>query len=417
MVNLKKIYKRKIGIFGKGETGKKTERTLKLTYNKTLIYDDKIRKLNKIVYYTIKKLDFLIVSPGISKKHKIFKVCQLLNIPIYIDIDLLFFAAPKASYLTITGTNGKSTNSIFLYNTLKYNKIRCSIGGNIGIAVLGLKHYYNFHEYYIIELSSYQLEIINNYKFKIRILLSINPDHLNRHNSVQEYIEQKLKILNKIEKEQVHIISIKNRINKKITININNNRKYLYLKKQKVYNNFKIKNAYIKRFKDLENLILIYRILIKLVINKEKTKRQIKVLEKLKHRMGFVLKKRQLIFINNSKSTNIKSSENMINSFRNIHWILGGTLKEYSIKKTTNNILSIRHCYLIGKDYNKFLYYLIKKNVNFSINYNLTKITLLSEKINKGSVLLFPCCASTDQWNNFEKRGKYFVETILIKYK
>ena len=79
--------------------------------------------------------------------------------------------------------------------------------------------------------------------------------------------------------------------------------------------------------------------------------------------MVVLLKKRQLIFINNSKSTNIKSCNKAMNFFKNVHWILGGSLKEYSIEIITKNTSNIDHCYFIGKNYKKFLYFFMKKKI------------------------------------------------------
>ena len=149
MINLNELDNKKIGIFGLGKTGIGCLKALLNTNAQVTAWDNNKQRFldlktnissDKKIYFSdvidpidVKKLDFVIVSPGIPYKypnpHKIFTICKKHNIPIVTDIDLLFKACPKANYIGITGTNGKSTTTSLINHILQSNNYKSAFGG------------------------------------------------------------------------------------------------------------------------------------------------------------------------------------------------------------------------------------------------------------------------------------------------
>ena len=236
MINLDNFSNSKIGIFGLGKTGLDSLNAFLIEETKIIAWDDNIENILRIkktinkeknVHFSsvidpfdVKKLNFVIVSPGVPNKypapHKIFSICERYNIPVITDIDILFKACPMANYIGITGTNGKSTTASLINHILGVNNYKSALGGNIGKPVLSLPNFDNSTKHYVIELSSYQLDLMQNYKFNIAALLSITPYHLDRYESFDDYKNAKIKIFHNQSENDFAIISLNKEVNRAI---------------------------------------------------------------------------------------------------------------------------------------------------------------------------------------------------------
>ncbi len=458
MINLSEFNGKKIGIFGLGKTGTGCLKALLNTNAQVTAWDNNKQRFldlkndissDKKIYFSdvidpidVKKLDFVIVSPGIPYKypnpHKIFTICQKHNIPIVTDIDLLFKACPKANYIGITGTNGKSTTTSLTNHIIQSNNYKSALGGNIGIPALNLPNFNNNNEHYILELSSYQLDLMLNYKFNIAALLSITPDHLDRYESFEDYKSAKLRIFNNQKHNDFAIISLNNHINQDIynQLIIKRNQKIiptsnqqLFKKgvsviKDKLYDNYFENQAFnldlpssLIGVHNAENIAIAYTIAKVIKLNSKQIIRNFSTFIGLSHRMELFLKTEKLSFINDSKATNIASTKEALSSFKDIHWIAGGIFKERNLEGLNSSLKEVRHCYLIGQDYEKFIPLLKKNKIPYSICNNLkNSIQEIKNTVKSGTILLSPCCASFDQWKNFEERGNAFKNLILENY-
>jgi UDP-N-acetylmuramoylalanine--D-glutamate ligase len=458
MINLREFNGKKIGIFGLGKTGTGCLKALLNTNAQVTAWDNNKQRFldlktnissDKKIYFSdvidpidVKKLDFVIVSPGIPYKypnpHKIFTICQKHNIPIVTDIDILFKACPKADYVGITGTNGKSTTTSLINHILQSNNYKSALGSNIGIPALNLPNFNNSNEHYILELSSYQLDLMLNYKFNIAALLSITPDHLDRYASFEDYKNAKLRIFNNQNHNDFAIISLNNHINKDIynqliikktqtiipTSSQQLLKKGISVIKNKLYDNYfenqafslDLPNSLIGQH-NAENIAMAYTIAKIINLNSKQIIKNLGSYIGLPHRMELFLKTEKLSFVNDSKATNIASTKEALRSFKNIHWIAGGVFKEKNLEELNNHLSEVRHCYLIGQDYEKFIPLLEKNNIPYSICNNLeNSIQKIKNSVKSGTILLSPCCASFDQWKNFEERGDAFKNLILENY-
>ena len=190
------FLKKKILIYGLGKSGISSFRFLR---NKADIYlfDDlkntHPKQISKLKLLKI-KFDIIIISPGINIFNcKLSKFLKLNKKKIYTDLDV-FFTFFKNKCITITGTNGKSTTAKILYEVLKDQKKDVRLIGNIGNPPLNEKKI-SKNTIFVIEASSYQLDYSQLFSSKYSIILNIKPDHLERHKTLQNYVDAKFKLL------------------------------------------------------------------------------------------------------------------------------------------------------------------------------------------------------------------------------
>ena len=358
----------------------------------------------------LKKVDYIVLSPGISlRKTKYKKNLIKYKKKIITDIDLLFLSNDKFKSIVVTGSNGKSTTCKIITHLLKKNKYNVALGGNIGTPVLNLKSKKNI--FFVIEASSFQLSHSKYIHPKYAILLNITNDHLDWHGTKRNYIKSKLKVFKLQTKDDFALVNNKFK-NTFIT------RKYLSKLvpvKLKKFNKVKsqISNNYLKSTTNHENINFVYALSKLLKINDKKFIKSMDTFVGLPHRYEIFLKNKFATFINDSKATSFEASKFALASSKNIYWILGGIPKDkdkIDLKVLKNNIIK---SYIIGKNINFFKKQL-KNKINFSVTNNLKNsiISILRDiKITNKSdntVLFSPSSASFDQFKNFENRGNEF---------
>ncbi len=449
----KNILLKKIGILGLGLSGRSVVNYFKNKDIKIYIWDDlnDARKVFKNKYCEIsnfnkvsnlKKLDLLFISPGISLDHSIVLLAKKLDIFMTGDLDIfweeLFLNEDKC--IAVTGSNGKSTVSSIINFLLKSNKVNSILGGNIGIPVLNLKSKFNYKTY-VLEVSSYQLELMENLKPNIAILTNLSFDHIERHGSFRKYVKAKEKLFMNQNSSDLAIINTDNKEGKKIyeklklkkdgpkLIEISfrkKNKKTFFYDKGEIINsivrnNFSLgkvsKISLLRGKHNVENILLALAAVFSYGISNKKIQEYLPKYKGLAHRIEEVKYKNNILFINDSKSTNFTSTKVALNCFENIIWIAGGRRKNENFSFLDDDINNIRAGFFIGESSNQFFryfnnYFYSKNCVNLEIalSESIKYAELISEKV----VILFsPGCASFDQYKNFEIRGESFKKQVL----
>ena len=421
----KTLFNKKILIYGIGLSGRSCLNFLSKN-NTVKLFDDNFsatKQSNKKYFIQKKKIfksefDFIVLSPGININNCKLKMYLLENQKkIITELDIFYKSYPENLKVTITGTNGKSSVCLMLYNIFKSKKFDVRLVGNIGKSPLEEKKINN-KTIFIIEASSYQISYNKYFKTDYAVILNLNIDHLERHGTINRYAQAKIKLICDQKKNQIciieknnHIIN-KNIINKKIKskiIRINFNKTSFFKKK--------IKNYYLLDKNNLNNIHFVYRISKIFKISDHAIFKTLNVFKGLKFRKQIVLSKKNLKIINDSKSTSFSSSNGLLSTYKNIYWIVGGMYKKGDKfileKKYHKNI----NAYIIGvnKDYfiNQF-----KSKIKSKYLKNLKNAILAIKKdikkdMNEKIILFSPAAASFDQFKNFEDRGKHF--NCLIK--
>ena len=414
---------KKFLIYGYGMSGKSCLNYLKKK-NSVKIFDDNLKKNFQIKKYVIKKknliktnFDYIILSPGIDiNKCSIKKYLNKNKKKVVSDLDLFSLIYNDNLKITITGTNGKSTTAKLIYEILKYAKKDVRLVGNIGKPVLNERKV-KPKTIFVIEASSYQIEYSKYYVTDIALFLNISPDHLERHGTFSKYISAKIKLITKQNSNGIAFICKDNKFLNK------------YLRKKKVKckiitvspnfnNNLKlnIKNNYFNNSNNLTNLKFALEVSKLFNIKYLYIKKAIRNFKGLNFRQQILFNNKKLQIINDSKSTSFSSSINLLKSFKNIYWILGGLKKKGDKFNMCQKYFKNINAYIIGNDFNFFKKKLENK-INLKLCYSLKNalnqivLDVKNQKF-KVNIIFSPSAASFDQFKSFEDRGKYFNSII-----
>ena len=419
MFNIPKFKERSFLVYGLGLSGRSVVKFFKKkNIKKFKVWDDKYADLYKSyrslnLNTTLKKVDFIVLSPGISlirsKKLKKYKK------KIITDIDLFYLFKDRPKSIVVTGTNGKSTTCKLIAHLFKKNKINYSLGGNIGNPVLGIKNFKK--DYIIIEASSFQLSHSKFIHPDIALFLNISNDHLDWHGNMSHYLNSKLKIFHLQSKKNYAFAGKKI---KKIFRKNNFLSKFISpeVDKYKKIKN-KLKNDYLLSDINNENMSFVLALAKLLNISEKNFLRAMNSFQGLPHRFEIFYKKKNLTFVNDSKATSFAATKLSLSSLKNVYWILGGLPKKKDKIEISKFKKNITKCFLIGKNIDFF-----KRQIKGKIIYKVTKdlentlIQIFKEIRNKknktNSILLSPAAASFDQFKNFEKRGEEFKRLCKI---
>lgn len=451
---MEKFTNKKIGLIGLGISNLYLANYL-VKNNKVFITEeldedkvqDKLAKLDKLVEYecgkhTDKILDsnIIIRSPGIPRHHSLIQKILSKKIPVFTELEISFQIIKSKlnkipKIVAITGTNGKTTTTTLVGKILSsyYNDV--VVAGNIGIPLINFVNKVNEDTIIVLEVSSYQLEDIVEFKPYISCILNITEDHLEHHLSMERYVSAKEKIFINQTKEDFAILKYGDENINKIDFN-KINPPIIFFSTEKLNegcwwerkNNkavFKIKNYFeeeviinpkIPGEHNIENILASICCSILLKVPRKNIEKVIAEFPGVEHRLEFVKELDGVVFINDSKSTNVDSTLVALKSFNSpIHLILGGRDKgaPYTplfdlIKEKVKTIL------LIGEA-TEIIYSQIK-NLGIPIykceTLENAVIKARSVAVKGDIVLLSPACASFDQFKNFEHRGKIFKEIV-----
>ncbi len=450
MIDLSAFRGRRIGIVGLGKTGETSMHALRESGAQVAVWDDSLLKREmaktqgfEILELEIFKPEFLLWSPGIAhygaNAHLLAIKAKELGIPLFCDIEL-FSQSVSNDVLAITGTNGKSTTTALLAHTLSQFR-PVQMGGNIGKPVLELDKIED-NGSYILELSSYQLELTPSLKPAGAILLNITPDHLARHGNMEAYIKAKENIFASVQAaphKPVAVIAIDGDITKRIAerlkaegnwnvISVSTQDKAsVYVESGKLYDG-EIQVMDLSLMPSLkgrhnhENAACAYALIRHVYgYEPEKIAASMGSFQGLPHRQHLVRTINGISYVNDSKATNAEAVSHALACTKNIYWIAGGQPKEGGLHGLENYMERITHAFLIGEAADEFAKWLKISDVPYTICGTLDVAVREAHKIAQGNrgmpgepgtVLLSPACASWDQFTSFEHRGDVFTQLV-----
>ena len=431
-------------ILGCGQTGLSIGRYL-INDFKISFYDenqsalDKAKKLfdnEKNLFFSgnledlfFEEIDFVAISPGIDPSHPLLNKIGK-NIKFHNDISLFFDKNEllKTKIIGVTGTNGKTSVCKMIEQLVQESGLKAKAVGNIGLPILDLKEVETF-DVLIIELSSFQLEILNEAKIDVGIILNISEDHMDRYNSFEKYLKAKSKLLDLseikiINRDDKKLSSFKNKVNLSFGISaplnkedfvLINNDSGSYIKRG---TELSIELNNIKLIGEHNKLNIMSAIACINSVFPELSDLKINNLKGINHRLEWVKNVNGVNFYNDSKATNIDATIKALKSFdkKNIFLIAGGDSKgqvlapmEKFIKK---KVLAL---YLIGQDAHIF-----EENFKLIDSLKITNHELMKDAVELAykdaeagdTVLLSPACASYDMYKNFEERGDEFKSIV-----
>ena len=383
----------------------------------------------------ILQADQIIKSPGVPDNVSVIVSADKIGIPVISEIE---FAGryTNAKKICITGSNGKTTTTLLTYHIFKTAGFHAGLAGNVGQS-FALQVAENDYDYYIIELSSFQLDGLSRFKADVAVLLNITPDHLDRYGySFEAYVDSKFRMLNnqteqdffiycdddatiqkKLKNTQVRAESLPFSIFHKTGKGafIDNNTLIVQLKNSQF--NMSIQELALEGSHNIYNSMAA-GIAAKIYdIRKEDIRESLSGFEGVEHRLEYIMRVHGIHFINDSKATNVNSTWYALESMKNpTIWILGGVDKgnDYNALMDLVNE-KVKAIIALGIDNSKI-------HKAFEGVKEIIDVTSMEEAVraayylgNDGdNVLLSPACASFDLFENYEDRGRKFKEAVRL---
>lgn len=428
-------------IFGAGKSGIGAKKILEAREVEVILVDDKVGIRSEEALNMLDEITLFIKSPGIPYTALIKKAIEL-GIEVIDEIELSYRelkkSGKKSKIIAITGTNGKTTTTAKtaeMLNFAGYSAVAC---GNIGIPFSEIVMENREYDYIVVELSSYQLENLKEFKADIAAIVNLTPDHLERYNSVDEYYDTKFNIGMNQKFSEKFILNLEDKESLKrvdrVTghihgVTVTENREgYVYVRDGKIICKeqeiIEVKNLALKGKHNLENMLFVTAVGSYIGVDREKLESYLSSAKAIEHRLEDFFSYGKIRFINDSKSTNVDSAKFAVEAYPESILICGGYNKPLDYSKLGSLIKENRmdRVYLIGENRGIILEKLREHGYPDEKIYDVENIencaSILKQNLNKeiDKVVLFsPGTSSYDQFENFEDRGRKFKE-IIRKY-
>ncbi len=442
-----------IAVFGLGRSGISAAKALLKSDSEVWAWDDNLEVRNIAAKLGIKlvnlyecdwnELTTLVLSPGIPhtfpKPHPIVEMAKTQNIEIICDVELLGRSQRLSNMIGITGTNGKSTTTALIGHIMQLAGRDVEVGGNLGPPVLELEALGESGTY-IIEMSSYQLELNFSITFDVGVLLNITADHLERHGGMEGYIAAKKRIFHRQTVPRTAVIGIDNGITKTVYSELSKIKDQniipisgekpisggVYAENGLLIDDTEGQMTTVCDLKEISNLpgvhnwqnaAAAYAACKAARIEPRVIMACLQSYPGLVHRQEIVDIVDGIIFINDSKATNSVSSSRALACYKNIFWIAGGRPKDTNLSVCEPYYSNVEHVYLVGEsaiafsnELNKKISCTISGNIDSAVKQAVSDVAKVS--IENPIILLSPGCASFDQFSDFEERGDFFKKIV-----
>ena len=445
MIPVTHMKGRNVALFGLGGSGLATAEALTLGGAKVLAFDDNPSTVQRAHDAGIQtgdlrgadwtKMDALVLAPGVPlthpKPHWSVDLARRAKVPIIGDVELFVnerrAVCPKARIIAITGTNGKSTTTALVSHVLAEAGHDVQMGGNIGKAVLTLEPFTE-KRIYVVEVSSYQIELAPSLDPDVGVLLNLSPDHLDRHGTFDRYARIKERLVAGAKRAIVGIdddasaaIATRVRANPvsvrhdagDVTFDRYPGGRGALMRDGKVL-------AEMGDFPALAGPHNAQNALVALAATKgfAKTKDVIaafRTFPGLAHRLERVGQVGNVLFVNDSKGTNPDAAATALQSYKTCRWIAGGLPKPGGIERLVPHFDRVTKAYLIGDaapDFAATIGETIPYEISGTLEQAVNHAAAEAQGNGGGVVLLSPAAASFDQFRNFEERGEAFRQAV-----
>lgn len=379
--------------------------------------------------------DEVVKSPGIPPSAPMIQKIVSKNIPVISEIELAG-RYTDAKMVCITGSNGKTTTTMLTYHILKSAGINVGLAGNVGQS-LAWQVAYEKHDVYVVELSSFQLENMYEFKAHIAVLMNITPDHLDRYDyKMQNYINAKFRILQNLTSQDAFIFWQDDPVIEAQLRNIEtqaqlfpfaenqevNSKSYIDAENNMIINTPATSLTMPRADLALSGLHNLYNSMAAglsaclLDVAKEDIRRALSNFEGVEHRLEYVDTIDGVRYINDSKATNVNSCWYALESVpKNTILILGGKDKGNDYTEIEPLVKEkVKAIVCMGKDNQKLLDFFSGKVDIISDTHSIEEAVAECARIAQSgdTVLLSPCCASFDLFKSYEDRGRRFKDTV-----
>jgi UDP-N-acetylmuramoylalanine--D-glutamate ligase len=453
MIPLQSLPDRPFAVLGLGASGRAACRALLAAGKPVSAWDDDadVRRREAASGLPIEDpqgrdmagLEALVLSPGIPhthpEPHPLVTAARWAGCPVIGDGELFARALPDACSVGITGTNGKSTTTALIGHILNVAGRPCAVGGNLGTPVLDLTPP-GKDGVFVLEMSSYQLELTPSLTFAVAVLLNVTPDHLGRHGGMDGYVAAKRMIFRGCREGPVAIVGVDDPICAGIADELEAEGRWRVIRVSGIRavpggvfaddgHLVDDTDAMAARVIDLaaapalpgphnaQNAAAAVAAVLALGIERAVAARGLASFPGLAHRQERLATLGSLTFVNDSKATNAEAAARALSCYRNIYWIVGGRPKDDDLSAVEPYLSHVRHAYLIGEAEDLFAQRLggrlaVTRAGTLAHAVAAAYRQAKADAVGDAVVLLSPACASFDQFRNFEARGDAFRRLV-----
>lgn len=437
---------KKIFVLGMARSGYEVAKLLSKYNNKIIVTDKKEQDINHIeeleelgvsfiksedpIDLLDSSFDLVIKNPGIRYDHPLILKALDLGIKVVNEVEVAYHFLPKDAYvIAVTGSNGKTTTTTLVYEFIKDMGKIVHLGGNIGYPLSQIVEDVKSNDVVVLEISAQQLHDCYDFNPNVSILTNLVPVHIDFFGTYENYIDHKLRIFMNHNSKNIAILNKSNKDVYENTKNIKSNKKYFSsseecdccIKENSIYYNdekiIDLSDIRVKGMHNYENIMCAIIACKELGIKNETIKEVLNKFTGVEHRIEFVAKINGREFYNDSKATNVKSTEIALNSFNTpTILLLGGLDRGHSFEDLRDDLTHVTHIVCYGQTKERI------KEFADSCKIDCTKVDTLEEATkfaynissDGDTILLSPACASWDQFEDFEKRGDKFKEVINL---
>jgi len=439
-----------VAVLGLGLTGMAAARALAVSGATVWAWDDNPDNRDAAVEADISLVDLhqrdlgqaaaLVTSPGIPlthpEPHPVVRRARAAYCPVIGDGELLYRAQPDATYVGITGTNGKSTTTALIGHILGSAGRACEVGGNLGTPMLALEPL-GTEGAYVLELSSFQLELNPSMVLEVAVLLNISADHLDRHGDMDGYVAAKRLIFRGQRSDYTAVVGIDDDYTRDIfagfaagegprVVPISGHspvRGGVFAEGRKLYDHlanggrelvFDLDEAQaLPGEHNAQNAAAAYATARAVGVDRQTACDALRSFPGLAHRQEVVRVVHAIAYVNDSKATNAEAAARALACYDNIYWIAGGRPKPGGLETLAPLLDRVRHAFLIGEATDRFADALdgrVRVSRCGTLDAAVDAAGDMAERdgLPGAVVLLSPACASFDQFKNFEVRGDAF---------
>lgn len=458
MIPVSEYAGRDVAVFGLGRTGLSAAKALVAGGARVHAWDDDATKREAaaaegVTLSDINKRDWqhfaaLVLSPGVPVKypqpHRIVRMAEAVGVPIVGDMELFARAVQalpergRPKIVGITGTNGKSTTTALIGHILRQAGIDARVGGNIGTGVLDMAALHA-NAIYVLELSSYQLELCKSLHCNVAVFLNLAADHLDRHGGMDGYLAAKQRVFNNQTNRDTAIVGIDDVYGQSVSMSL----KHAEARVVQVSAEFAlgkgvsaVDGALFDSLMGKANLIgdlgdalalpgshnhqnaaAAYAACRALQVDSDIIMDGIASFPGLPHRLELVGEREGVRFINDSKATNAQATEQALRAYSRVYWIAGGQAKAEGIAPLEPYFPKVARAYLVGEAEEAFARTLKgKAPMRKCGTVHNAVVEAFRDARESGEtdpvVLLSPACASWDQFSDFEARGDAFRAAV-----
>ena len=442
-----------VALFGLGGSGLATARALIAGGAEVLAWDDAAKRVDEARAAGVSVCDLhdiswgriaaLILSPGVPLTHPVphwtVELAKAHDVEIIGDVELFCRerarACPDAPFIAITGTNGKSTTTALIAHLLKELGFNAQMGGNIGTPILELEPPRS-DRYYVVECSSYQIDLTPSLNPTVGIHMNLSPDHIDRHGSMENYAAIKERL---VTASSVAVVGVDDALSLAIAERLEAaghdvrrisghtpETRGVYTSGPVVHEVMDGQDRVVASLDGIDSLrgehnwqnaAAAFAALRALDLPANKIAEALRTFPGLDHRMQLVARAGKVLFVNDSKATNADAAEKALKTYDRIYWIAGGRQKAGGITSLESYFPKIAKAYLIGECADAFADTLKGKVVvemcgTLDVAVHKAAADAQHDGAEEVTVLLSPACASFDQFPGFEVRGHAFADLV-----